>query len=1049
MGTKVHCKSHTPGYYSICDMNENSSSSIWSPFHGDKNLLNGQYCNGFIQRTVRDEYPEYEKDVLKQKMIEHEMVFKNQVYELHRVYRVQREMMEEAKRRELYHHHRSIKTSLSSNILPSQMPFNEVRNRQAPSFPLANSSCIRPSILGSDVIDSPSSCTKGHNSEADLVPYQNRCDPKELVFLDSRSSKVKKKLFDHQVPADKYIVAEKGEHFQDIEMSNTIMYPTSGDHRLSPESKIKKCCGGGKTNDLRDNSSDLRLKIPMLADLNEPIHVEDCDSPKIVNFSGHSSSNEEIRGLDSPAKPMSQFVNLSRDFLQNSQCGHSNGHFSNLSETDKGNSRGSLSYMYEAGKRGTDAKCIPKFYQSEQLTTTSQHIPFIPSKPNRHQGILPTDYEQEEPWTQRIRSYDFSNRSCGHSNNKLSGSFPTSHISKPFQWHNSQNVANSWSHSVKSWEKSNFSLTEKVTSLHTIPSQTSSRDINGSSRLNSSLGSKLSMQNGFCEGSSMVSKELPTKLSSFGYNNLKCNEIDVMDPKHLTHYRFKNVVKDSDVMELKPVKGLDLNVVLPVDSLNEEALPRSNEFLYGKRNFENHYPDVPWLRGKQVSKDLSTITKKDFESGMLQALYNPLHKDIKVKDSHSLSTQNLSATSSSCHNKVNRESASAALNNGKLLEFPIFGTFCTSKNDTSCTSAFGQSSRNGVSTKTERNHRGFDINVACDLMDAEFNEQIVEEAISSEKGNDTKFNFRNIDLNSCVSEDEDILDSSLINTSGKVNFAFEIDLEAPVVLNTAEALCPVEQKQHEVSPQSQIPKTEQQADQGVRIAAEAIVAISSYTEDSHIECTNLDRSELPDSLVWFADVISSSAEELEKKLCRDYKGRNSREMETLRELDDYEAMTMQLTETREEDYMPKPFIPEMPNLEEAGANSVPSRTRKGPARRGRMRKDFQRDVLPGIVSLSRHEVTEDLQTFGGLMRATGHQWNGGTTRRNGTRGRRRCIVEPSPAVVVAPVCSPPVPNFNSAEVRVEDISLGWWGKTTRRPRRQRSAAANNLAVAMT
>lgn len=273
-----------------------------------------------------------------------------QVYELHRVYRVQREMMEEAKRRELYHHHRSIETSLSSSVLPSQLPYDEVRNRQTPSFPLANPSCIRPSILGSEVIDSPSSCTKGHNSEADLIPYQNRCDPKELAFLDSRPSKVKKKLFDHQVPAEKYVLTEKEEQFRDIEMSNTTIYSTSGNHRLSPGNSIKKYCGSGKTNDLRDNSSDLGPKIPMLADLNEPIQVEDCDSPKIVNFSGRSACNEEIRDLDSPAKSMSQFVDLSRDFLQNSQCGSSNGYFSNLSETNKGNRRGSLSYMYEAGK---------------------------------------------------------------------------------------------------------------------------------------------------------------------------------------------------------------------------------------------------------------------------------------------------------------------------------------------------------------------------------------------------------------------------------------------------------------------------------------------------------------------------------------------------------------------------------------------------------------------------------------------------------------------------------------------------------------------------
>ncbi|KAK1362040.1 hypothetical protein POM88_046514 [Heracleum sosnowskyi] len=1044
MGTKVHCKSHTPGYYSIRDMNGDSSSSIWSPFHGDKNLLNGQYFNGFIQRRVRDEYPEYEKDVLKQKMIEHEMVFKNQVCELHRVYRVQREMMEEAKRRELYHHHRSIDTSLSSSILPSQMPSDEVRARQTPSFPLGNPSCIRPPILGSEVSDSPSSCTKGHNSEADLVPCRNRCDQNELAFLDSRPSRVKKQLFDNQIPADKYIVTEK-EQFQDIEMSNTIIYPTSGNHRLLQGNSIKKYSGGGKTNDLRDTSSNLRPKIPMLADLNEPIQVEDYDSPKIVSFPGRSACNKEIRDLDSPAKPMPQFVDLSQDFLQNSQCGSSNGYFSNISETNKGNRKGP-SYMYEAGDRETDANCIPKFHHSEQLPAPSQQILFMPGKPNGHHGILLTDYAKEEPWTERSR-YEFPNRSCGHSNYNLSESILTSHISKPYQWHNSSNVANSLSHSVTSWGKPKSSLTEKVTSLHSMPSETSSRDVNGSSRLNPSFGSKNPTQNGFCQGSSLVSKEISTKLPSFGYNNLKCNEIDVVASKNLTHHGFKNVVMDLDVMESKSVKDLDLNVVLPIDSSNDESLPRSNDILDGKRKFEKHYPDLPWLRGKPVHNDVSTITREDFESSLLQASYNPLLKDERVQDPNPPSTRNLSAASSSCHVRVNGESAPAAINNGKLLGFPIFGNFCTSKNNASSTSASVQSSRNGVSTKTEGNHRGFDMNVACDLMDDEFDKQIVGEAILSEKGDDTKFNnFRNIDLNSCVSEDEDILDSSLASTSGKGKLVFKIDLEAPALLNTAEALCPVEEQKHEVSPQSQLNKTDQQEDQVVRIAAEAIVAISSYSQGPHIESTNLECSELPDSLTWFADVIYSSAEELG---CKDYEGRNGREIETPRELDDYEAMTLQLTETREEDYMPEPFIPEISNLEEVGVTSVPSRTRKGPARRGRMRKDFQRDVLPGLVSLSRHEVTEDLQTFGGLMRATGHQWNGGTTRRNGTRGRRRCIIEPSPAMVVAPVCNPLVPDFKSIEVRVEDLSLGGWGKTTRRPRRQRSAAANNLAVAMT
>lgn len=39
------------------------------------------------------------------------------------------------------------------------------------------------------------------------------------------------------------------------------------------------------------------------------------------------------------------------------------------------------------------------------------------------------------------------------------------------------------------------------------------------------------------------------------------------------------------------------------------------------------------------------------------------------------------------------------------------------------------------------------------------------------------------------------------------------------------------------------------------------------------------------------------------------------------------------------------------------------------SRRGRGRKDFQREMLPSIASLSRQEINEDLQTIGGLMRS--------------------------------------------------------------------------------
>lgn len=80
MGTQVHEKGVLPGYYSMRDLNEDSTSSNWPLFYGDRAVANGQYCNGFTSRSVVDASSGYNKDAVKQKMLEHEAIFKNQVH---------------------------------------------------------------------------------------------------------------------------------------------------------------------------------------------------------------------------------------------------------------------------------------------------------------------------------------------------------------------------------------------------------------------------------------------------------------------------------------------------------------------------------------------------------------------------------------------------------------------------------------------------------------------------------------------------------------------------------------------------------------------------------------------------------------------------------------------------------------------------------------------------------------------------------------------------------------------------------------------------------
>ncbi|KAK7266622.1 hypothetical protein RIF29_19271 [Crotalaria pallida] len=75
MGTKVQ---NLPGYYSMRDLNEESSSCGWPLFCGDKTLTNGQYYHNYLSSAIADASSAYDKDILKKKMLEHEATFKNQ-----------------------------------------------------------------------------------------------------------------------------------------------------------------------------------------------------------------------------------------------------------------------------------------------------------------------------------------------------------------------------------------------------------------------------------------------------------------------------------------------------------------------------------------------------------------------------------------------------------------------------------------------------------------------------------------------------------------------------------------------------------------------------------------------------------------------------------------------------------------------------------------------------------------------------------------------------------------------------------------------------------
>ncbi|GER43785.1 hypothetical protein STAS_20640 [Striga asiatica] len=238
MGTKIQC--YMPGYYySMRDLNEDSSSNSWPASYGDnKAMANGQYHNGFVQNITTDGYLGYGKDALKQKMLEHEAVFRSQVYELHRLYQIQRDMMEELKRKE------EQKLRVSTEQSSSQDP----RKWHMSGFLQEKMSHSRLEIE-----NSPMSCTKGYN-----ITQPSSHSP----FHNIPSLKERKKLFDLQLPADEYIDTEEEEG------------------KVSDMSSHSPCTKRGR----EITNLSLGNRGIKLADLNEPFEVEESVGPSTVDF---------------------------------------------------------------------------------------------------------------------------------------------------------------------------------------------------------------------------------------------------------------------------------------------------------------------------------------------------------------------------------------------------------------------------------------------------------------------------------------------------------------------------------------------------------------------------------------------------------------------------------------------------------------------------------------------------------------------------------------------------------------------------------------------
>ncbi|KAL0350840.1 UNVERIFIED_CONTAM: hypothetical protein Sradi_4233200 [Sesamum radiatum] len=269
-----------------------------------------------------------------------------------------------------------------------------------------------------------------------------------------------------------------------------------------------------------------------------------------------------------------------------------------------------------------------------------------------------------------------------------------------------------------------------------------------------------------------------------------------------------------------------------------------------------------------------------------------------------------------------------------------------------------------------------------------------------------------IDLNLSL-EEEDAPSAPSVPTAIVKIATTEIDLEVPAVVEfETNASSPKESKSRKMdTPQGNPGVSYEERD---RIAAEAIIAILLSGKKNLVDDCVCKPPEVAssDHLKWFADTILSQSGDtpsIHVEVPLNQNGSCEEEESVPDGMDYFEFMTLKLEETKEEYYHYEPAVLNNPSDDEIGNATLSKRSRRGQSRRGRQRKDFQRDILPGLVTLSRLEVTEDLQAFEELLKAEGRTLQSGLSQRSSTRtgrGRKRLAGSPT-SITTRALCSNP------------------------------------------
>ncbi|XP_031249905.1 uncharacterized protein LOC116107754 isoform X1 [Pistacia vera] len=1049
MQADMQYKSFFPGHYSTMDLNLDANGSIWPLNNIDKIFMNGHDYNGALLLPSPHQHLVQNKDTLKQAMLKHEAIFKDQIRELHRLYWRQRELMDEMKTK-LLKHHLQLETLLSNPLLSQNSCDYAQKTCHVYSLPQMNPACDRSSVLTAEN-NLPLSCFKEGNSMcAGPEPAQTKFSLKGCE-LESKCKKFGKKILDLELPPYEYIDSEEEECLPKATM--VLDYP--------PKSNQQPYHGIGSFNSAfqGDNltPSSISVKKICLADLNEPIKPEeevDSTSMYVADLNEPTKHEEEaaprfkfLADLNEPIKPAEDAASVSSDFPSSA----GNKEFPCLDLSQKSNSglqvfstelmqitkKGSdletcseglhletnkkekwPSSDNEAGQSGSDSISLaPGFGVERSMSLEDAELKLTEGQSGSDSMSLPPGFggeismSLEDAELKQTQEFPRSGlmdqsekKSCSEGSESLrrevsSNSFPGTDTCQLISL---ADVGNSEASSVSSWRKHVHDIMRTPIAVQALPCFNTSAPLRKRSK--SSAASPW-----------LTGQKSNTPLISF--DGPDCNNDDLAS-KH--HFPTKFI---SLSVEVKPAMDVNSNSVSHNCSSDRE------------KKLEDLTRGLPWLKTNSICKrkrgkrsELSTRVESVLERANLSCIH-----DVELKKVDA--SNNSSDKAVRGFQKIYNKPPHVSNGHSSSHQYPSEDEYIM----------------------TKENIRVTDINVDSDPVTESKIQLFLSKDVAGGGLHKRTSDFGvTIDLNSSIDEHD---------YSPALTLSTEMDLEAPVSPENKERSPPrgESDENHVGTPFRFSGKEDEDVqmdlvgnavtaivsgqergavlDELVGTAAKAIVSISSSTVQTCSETAACEPFEpcWSDELYWFAGVASLVVDDPDCEFGVALSCKNSQDNDEFLSdgLDYFEAMTLKLTETKvEEQWVNKSNDQKDHKEEETVDTFLMSQTRRGRMRRRRQQQqDFQSEILPSLASLSRYEVTEDLQTIEGLIEAANYTWGTCSTRNMGrtsrARGRRRTGISTSNLT-----------EISCLEKGVEEGKLIGWGKITRRRRGPRCPASN-------